>query len=405
MKKTTALSLSLLFLVGACSCPSVKEDKNMVQLKALSDEVKVNYAPDRRSRIYEVTFKKDDAAQGVVYVAFGATTEPQAKEALAASAAKQGITLLDSIKLLPDPALGEKTFGITSLSVTNMRNTPSHSAEMDTQTLTGMPMRILEKRGSWLRVMTPEGYISWSNMGVEPMTQEQYNAWIAADKFIVTTHYTLFREGPSATSGVVMDGVWGATVKAAGEQGAYYKVILPNGKSAFVPKADVQKYNEWLKQRNPTAANVIATAKQFLGFPYLWGGTSIKGVDCSGFVKSSFFLNGVIIPRDASQQVKAGEEVDISNLLANLQPADLLFFGSKARENSPERITHVGMYIGNGQFIHSASTPASVVINSLIPSEPDYSTTAESLVRSKRFIPLIDKDEGIVSIAKHPWYQ
>jgi len=182
-------------------------------------------------------------------------------------------------------------------------------------------------------------------------------------------------------------------------------VIIPDGKVAYVPKADAQMYQEWSKQRNPVASNIIATGKQFLGFPYLWGGTSIKGLDCSGFVKTCFLLNGVIIPRDASQQVKAGEEVDLSNILENLQPADLLYFGRKATETTPERITHTGMYIGNGQFIHSASTPASVVINSLIPGEPDYSTTAESLVRSKRYIPVIDQDKDIVSIKNHPWYQ
>ena len=404
MKKTIGLFLSLLFLVGACSCPSTKEDKNMVQLKALSDEVKRDYAPDRRTRIFEVSFKADTTSEGVVYVAKGATTQLEAKEAIVSAATKQGIKLLDSIKLLPDPALGEKIYGITSLSVTNNRYPPSHSSEMDTQTLMGMPLRILERRGGWIRLITPEGYITWTNGGVQAMTQEEYNDWIKADKMIITTHYTLFREGPSVNSAVVIDGVWGSIVKAAGEMGAYYKVILPSGKLAFVPKTDAQKYNDWLKQRNPTAANIIATAKQFMGFPYLWGGTSIKAVDCSGFVKSCFYLNGVVIPRDASQQAQSGEEVNISNILENFQPADLIFFGSKATERSPERITHVGMYIGNGQFIHSSSSSGGVVINSLILGEPDYTTTAESMVRVKRFINLIDKDKEIVSIANHPWY-
>ena len=406
MKKTVWLFISLLFLVSACSCPfsKTKEDKNITQLKELSDNVKQNYAPDRRSKIFEATFKADTTAQGVVYIVKGATTQPEAKAALVAAAKEKGITLLDSIKMLPDPALKEKTYGISSLSVTNFRNSPSHSAEMDTQTLMGMPVRILEKRGSWWRVVTPEGYISWSNVGVQAMSKEEYDAWNKADKIIITIHYTLFREQPSATAGIVMDGVWGNIVQAAGEQGVYYKVVLPNGKTAFVPKSDAQKYNDWLKQRNPTAANIIATAKQFIGFPYLWGGTSIKAVDCSGFVKSCFYLNGVIVPRDASQQAQAGEEVDLSNGLDKLQPGDLLYFGSKATETSRERVTHTAIYIGNGQFIHSASSPASVVINSLIKGQPDYSTTAESLIRSKRYTHLIDKDKEIVSIKNHPWY-
>ena len=404
MKKTVWLFVGLMFLLGGCCCPSTKEDKNMVTLKALSGEVKRDYAPDRRSRIWEVTFVEKSQNKGV-YIAKGSTTQPEAIEALAALSAEKGVTLLDSICLLPDPSLGEKTFGITSLSVTNARTTPDHSSEMDTQVLMGMPVRILEQRGSWLRIVTPEGYISWSNMGVQAMTQQEYDTWIKSDKVIITTHYTLFREQPSTSANVVRDGVWGCMAQYVGEQGAYYKVIIPDGKVAYVPKSDAQKYQEWIKQRNPVASNIIATGKQFLGFPYLWGGTSIKGLDCSGFVKTCFFLNGVIIPRDASQQVKAGEEVDLSNILENLKPADLLYFGRKATDTTPERITHTGMYIGNGQFIHSASTPASVVINSLIPGAPDYSTTAESLVRSKRYIPVIDQDTDIVSIKNHPWYQ
>jgi len=97
--------------------------------------------------------------------------------------------------------------------------------------------------------------------------------------------------------------------------------------------------------------------------------------------------------------------VDITEGLALLQPADLIFFGRKATERSSERVTHVGMYIGDGKFIHSSSSSGCVIINSLVRGEPDYSTTAESMVRAKRFVHLIDKDKEIVSIVKHPWYQ
>jgi len=376
----------------------------MVQLKELSDEVKQKYAPDRRDQAFETTFTADTLNKGV-YIVKGATTLPEAKEALAEAAKAKGITLLDSIKLLPDAALGEKIYGVTSLGVSNIRYSPSHSAEMATQTLMGMPLQILERRGSWQRVITPEKYIAWINNGVQPMTKEEFDNWNKADKIVITTHYTLFREQPSVAGAVVREGVWGCIAKADGEQGAYYKVVLPDGKPAFVPKADAQKYGEWLKQRNPTAQNIIATARQFVGFPYLWGGTSIKAVDCSGFVKSCFFINGVITLRDASQQARAGEEVDISEGLDNLQLADLLFFGSKATETTPERITHVGLYIEKGQFIHSNSSFASVTIDNLIPGEPDYTTTARSLIRAKRYVNQIDKDDRIVSIAKHPWYQ
>lgn len=398
MKKTTRLLSILLLFAGYCSGLSAQEDKNIVQLKVLSDEVKQNHAPDRRSRTWETTFMADSLHKGI-YVVKGVTTEPQAKEALAAAAAHAGITLVDSIKLLPDAALGAKIYGITNLSATVIRYAPNHSGEMATQTIMGMPLRILEKRGSWWRMITPEGYIGWINSAVQAMTKEEYDDWTKADKIVVTTHFTLFREQPSAAAAVVRDGIWGNIVRYIGEKGGYYKVMLPDGKQAFVPKTEAQKFTKWINSRNPDATNIITTAKQFVGFPYLWGGTAAKAMDCSGFVKTCFYINGVIVPRDASQQARAGEEVDLKTGLEHLQPADLLFFGS-----SPERITHVGLYLGDGKFIHANASWASVTIESLNPDAPDYTSTARSLVRAKRYINVIDKDKDIVSIKNHPWY-
>ena len=265
-----------------------------------------------------------------------------------------------------------------------------------------MPVRILEKKGGWTRCITPEGYTAWVSSGsIQPMNSEEYNEWTAAPKLIVTTHYTLFREAPVAGSPVISDGVWGNIVRNEGKSGNSYKVILPNGRVAYVAANDVQEFDKWLGSRNPTAENILAVAKQFLGFPYMWGGTSVKAMDCSGFTKTAFYLNGVILERDASQQARTGADVDITEGFDNLRAGDLLFFGSKATEERKERITHVGIYIGNGEFIHSAT---SVRINSLIPDSVNYYEGSNRLVRANRLITEIDKDPGIVSIVNHPWY-
>ena len=93
--------------------------------------------------------------------------------------------------------------------------------------------------------------------------------------------------------------------------------------------------------------------------------------------------------------------MDISKNFDNLVAGDLLFFGSKASEGKKERITHVGIYIGGGEFIHSAT---SVRINSLIPEAANYYDGSNRLVRANRMLTKIDADPGIVSIVKHPWY-
>ena len=394
--------LSLL-LIGAIaiSC-SQKSNNEKIQEKfdEISREVRGEFAPDRRSKTFEPVLVFAEDSKDIILK--GSTTEPEAREAIVEALMQNNIVVLDSMKVLPDALLGDKTYGITAQSVINFRYGSGYSNESATQTIMGMPLRILEKRGNWTRAMTPEGYIAWVSSGsIQPMNEVEYNEWMSAPKLIVTTHYTLFRESPSESAAVVSDGVWGNVVRADGISGNYFRVILPNGKIAFVLRTHAADFDRWLNSRNPTAENILATAHQFLGFPYMWGGTSIKAMDCSGFTKTVFFLNGVIIARDASQQAQTGEEVDISEGLENLRPGDLLFFGTKATEERRERITHVGFYTSNGEFIHSAT---SVKINSLIPDTYNYYSGAERLVRAKRFVNQIDQDSEIVSVKNHKWY-
>ncbi len=396
MKKFSLLSV--LFLLSF----AVLNGQGRADLKKFDNivrSIKNEYAPDRRVKVFEARL---EYSQDSTLILKGSTTEKAAKEALLKQLAENGFKTADKMVLLPDPALGDKTYALTSLSVINFRYGPDYAEESATQTVLGTPLRILEKSGGWVRAVTPEGYIAWvSGAGVQPMNEEEYNKWKSSERLIITTHYLLFREEPSDNSAVVMDGVWGNIVCKAGESGDWFKVALPNGKSAYVKKVYAMDFVKWLNSRNITPESLTATGRQFLGFPYMWGGTSIKAVDCSGFTKSTYYLNGVILRRDASQQALTGEDVDISKDYSALKTGDLLFFGTKASEGKRERITHVGMYIGNGEFIHSSG---SVRINSLYQSAPNYSDVEKRLVRAKRILTRIDAEDGIVSIKKHPWY-
>ncbi|MBQ1673923.1 MAG: C40 family peptidase [Bacteroidales bacterium] len=208
------------------------------------------------------------------------------------------------------------------------------------------------------------------------------------------------------------DAVWGDIVEVLGKHGNYTKVKLPAGTVCFIPSADVTDLRKWVDSRDaviPADAGqmqidrartrVLETAKKFLGVPYLWAGTSIKGVDCSGFSKSVYFLNGYMLLRNASQQYKTGEPVDVSQGLDNLQPADLVFFGREATEDKPERISHVAIYLGDGKIIHSSQL---VRINSLIEGQPDY--YARKPIRACRIIGNQDCGKGVVSIANSGVY-
>ena len=394
MRKLILLSAAFMLVISSCC-----GDKTEV-LNSISKEVKSEFAPDRRDKTFETKFKEVDGK----WVLYGSTTEAEAKASLLEKLAAKKIDVLDSMKVLPDQALVEKgiVYAVTAHSVANLRYEADYSSEMATQVLMGTPLKVLEKKSYWYRVVTPEGYIAWVTVGsVKTMNEEEFTAWRDSYRVIVDTHYTLFRDKPSKNGAIISDGVWGDIVQSPVNKvvNGFQQVMLPNGKTAYVPAADVKPFQKWLDSRNPTTDNILNTGKQFLGFPYLWAGTSIKGLDCSGFVKTSHFLNGIILRRDASQQAKIGEEVDITNGIDNLVKGDILFFGRKATAERPARVTHVGMYLGEGMFIHSATF---VKMNSLVPGTDNYYDG--TMVCARRINGMEDTIYGLWSIAKHPWY-
>ena len=401
MKKLVLLAtLPVVALYGCCG--GDKTTKEAAAFETISKEMKAQYAPDGRSKTLEV--KLEQTANG--YALKGVTNQPDAKAAYVKAFEDKGIKVLDSIAMLPSEKLEGKIYGVSNQSVINFRTSGKYSAESATQVMMGTPLQILEKKDGWTRAITPEGYISWVSSGsITYMDKAEFDAYQAAKKVIVTTKYATMYEGPSANSQMVSDVVWGNILLDKGTQGAWQKVAISDGREGYVLKSDVTEFNKWLDSRNPTAENIIATAKQFIGVPYMWGGTSIKAVDCSGFCKSTYFLNGIVLARDASQQCLTGDGVDISKYvdggeytreaLANLKKGDLIFFGTKATPEKKERITHVGIYIEDGIFIHSATK---VRINSLIPTDENYYDGSKRLVRAQRILGNVDAGKDIWSL-------
>lgn len=296
----------------------------------------------------------------------------------------------------------ETSFGIATQSVVNLKTESSFSSEMSSQALMGTPIQILETENGWCHLITPEGYRSWAtDESIKRLSRVDFDAWKIAPKVIVITYFAIIRSKPTENSSVISDVVYGNIIQFEGLIKNYFKVTLPDGRTGYLRKTNAMVFNQWLATRNYSAKNIISTANFFVGFPYLWGGTSSKGMDCSGFTKTCFFLNGVILPRDASQQAKIGENVDISQNLNNLLPADLLFFGSVI--DGKESIVHVAIYIGKGEFIHSSGM---VHIGSFFPENKNYDAfNHKRLIKVQRILTYIDIDSNIVSIRKHPFYQ
>lgn len=356
MKNIHYLLLSGVLLISyACEAP---KDEQVSQLIA---ELRSEYAPDKRVALWDIEYKN-----GILK---GETNLPEAHQKLLESLDQQGVAYKDSINMLPDATLDGKTQALVTISVANIRSAARHSAELATQALMGTPLNVLKKEGTWYLIQTPEGYISWVDAaGISLKNAAEIQEWNETDKLISTEMLGYIYSTPDANE-FVSDLTAGNILKDLGKTGSFYHVALPDGRTGYVRQTEVLPFPNWLASRELSDENLIHTAKKMMGAPYLWGGTSPKGVDCSGFTKTIYFLNGMIIPRDASQQVREGKEVDTSKNWENLEVGDLLFFGEPATNNTPERVVHVGMWIGNHSFIHSRGR---VRISSFEPSNEHF---------------------------------
>ena len=360
----------------------------IIDPSAIISEVKQQVAPDSRQVIFEINGTKE----GETVVLTGKTSEQKAKDALLAAFDKRGIAVKDDITVYPSDR-----WGIVKLAVCCLRTRPSLAAEMATQSIMGQPIRILEEvQNNWWRVQTPDGYIAYiAGASFVEKTQEEMQQWRSSNRVIVTNlkqtsiYATAKSKSPrntisDAVLGDILVGTYDAKSKMT-------QVTLPDGRQGYIATEDVAPLDEWAKQKFD-AQKILDTAYSLEGTHYLWGGTSIKACDCSGLAKVSYLSNGIILMRDASQQVKTGQ--NIGDDWKTFQSADLLFFGNK----KTGRITHVAIHDKNGDYVHSSGR---VKRNSLNPQSPLYgSHSFITAVRVKDSIP----SRGIVRLENHPWF-
>ncbi|MPR34655.1 C40 family peptidase [Salmonirosea aquatica] len=370
--KAIVLLCVLILSAGTVSAQSPTAMQNTIE------KVRRQYASDGRVAVFQI----EADAQGTLK---GKTNIPEAKAALLEKLKNEGTSYTDSIQSLPAEVLGEQTYGVVTISVANIRSQPRDAAELATQALLGMPLQVLDKDRGWYLVQTPDHYIAWVDWGgLQRMTLTEFEAWEAADKIMVLAPYTFSYEKPDAQGQTVSDLVAGDRLNLLEETTEFYHVQYPDGRYAYVAKTDAQPYQKWLESLAISEEKLVNTAKRMMGLPYLWGGTSYKGVDCSGFTKTIYYLNGWELPRDASQQVNTGELIDTADDFSNLRPGDLLFFGTRASDLTREKVTHVGMWIGNDEFIHASGK---VRISSMNAEAPNFDAYEKNrFLRAKRLL-------------------
>ena len=366
-----ALSLLLIFVV---SCEN--NSRTIEVFNEKGKQIQTHRAPDLSLNVFKAELQNENNE----WILQGETNLLEAKKdviALADSLLGNG-NYQNKFNELPDSSLGDSTYGLVCISVANLRETPHNSAQLVDQDIMGSTLRLLKNDGWWYLIQTEYGYIGWMGAGSFYRTDlKGIESWKRNDRVRVTELFPLVYSKPDEHSEPVTDVVLNAILKVIGKTGEWTKVSTPDGRDGFIKSKFVSRDIDPIIPPEKLRSSIIRTARSMMGFPYLWGGNSTKGNDCSGFTQTVFKTNGIDILRDAGQQAREGEEIIPDESFSNILPGDLLFFGFG------DRITHVGISLGGPEFIHQSSE---VHINSLNPDAKNYSDyRRKSLKKIKRY--------------------
>lgn len=264
-------------------------------------------------------------------------------------------------------AFAKNGLHVVVVPVANMYSKPSEKSDVVSQALYGSNVHLIEARGEWSRIETPDRYRGWTPSrylrivlagngyaSAGPTVQvESLFANIYAEPD-VTKHKAVITVPFEVKLEVVPED---AKPKAAQHEG-WIHVRLAGMTNAWIQAGDVATDSKPL-----SIPQSIELAKRFVGLPYLWGGRSSFGYDCSGFTQMLVRARGLEMPRDADKQAAWSGVTRVGR--KDLQPGDLLFFGSSEKE-----IDHTGMYIGDGQFIQAATNDHPVIQISRLDDQP-----------------------------------
>jgi gamma-D-glutamyl-L-lysine dipeptidyl-peptidase len=228
--------------------------------------------------------------------------------------------------------------------VANMYSRPSEDAEIVSQAIFGANVAVMEQKDGWAHIRTADEYLGWTpvkSLVVAPAYGAQGKI---AEVQSLFAH--VYREASVTKHAPLITVPFESRLEVIGEakdDGRWLPVRLPDDRSGWIQAGDVS-----LTPKKLSVPEMLEFSKRFLGLPYTWGGTSSYGYDCSGFSQMLERRRGINMPRDAQPQADWSGVVKVDR--KDLQPGDLLYFG-----NSEKKITHTGIYLGEGKFINATT--------------------------------------------------
>jgi len=326
-------------------------------------DVARQWVPDPRLGVLEVSVEPDRLV--------GCTTSREALTALRRLAADPAVGCVADVRLLPDASVGDQPVAVVTAAVAPLVREPRITADRVSEALHGESLTLLERRdGAWLRVRAGDGYHAWTHAGyvstgsvdwVEDWNTRATGRSLGAEVRLEDQRFRL---------------VVGARVVLRHDG----QVEIADGRIGSV-SAGLVRLDAALRAEARLIAAPEWASRWFSGAPYLWGGRTEWGVDCSGLVQATYAARGVALPRDSDQQSLAGREVPIDVAGAGYEAGDVLCFADG------RRVSHVALWAGAGRMVHSALSRGGVGSDDLFADTPAAKRLRDFLVAVRRVGP------------------
>jgi gamma-D-glutamyl-L-lysine dipeptidyl-peptidase len=228
--------------------------------------------------------------------------------------------------------------------VANMYSKPSEDADVVSQAIYGSNVGLVERQEGWARIRTADGYTGWTPLNALLPGRAYAAGGRVAEVESLFAH--IYRERSVTAHAPLLTVPFESRLEVVAEpadQARWLEVRLPDDRSGWVQTGDIA-----FDAKPLSIPEMIEFSKRFLGLPYTWGGTSSFGYDCSGFAQMLCRRRGILLPRDAQPQADWSGVTPVER--KDLKPGDLLYFGGSAK-----KITHTGVYLGDGKFIDATT--------------------------------------------------
>ncbi|MCX7922774.1 MAG: C40 family peptidase [Clostridia bacterium] len=253
--------------------------------------------------------------------------------------------------------------GVVTGTVVDVFREADKKSERVTQAIYNQGIEILDKKENWIKARVVDGYTGW----IESKFVDTNCSSIKDDgfkyKLVVIEKLAkveVMGEGKEGSRQLVM----GAELYSFGKAERGYEVVLPGEKKGWIEEKSVMELLPDEHIPKTSAGEFVLTLEKFKATPYLWGGVSSwEGLDCSGLTYICSRINGVDLPRDADQQIKVGRKILESK--EQLESGDLVFFSTNT---DLKDVSHVGVFIGDGRFIHASKSNGKVIVSKLSES-------------------------------------